>query len=465
MIKCLRAGMPVPSPTMIAEREWIRERIAGFGDRPALVVGDRHFTFRDIADSIAPWLARLDAAGVGRRVVVVTGDYSQETIGALLACALRGCIAVPQHMAAGTRLDDVVALTGAGHVIDTVRGEVARVGAAAGEHPLIVRLVEAREAGLILLSSGSTGSPKAALLSIDRLFERHRTRRSSPAMVTAAFMLFDHIGGFNTLSHCLFTGGTLVHLPSRHAIDVCRRIEQHRIELLPATPTFLNMLLISGAHEHADLSSLKLITYGTEVMSQSTLQALSRRLPHVTFKQTYGLSEIGIVATKSKASDSLWMKLGGDVAVKVIDGVLWLKSDTAMLGYLNAPSPIDADGWLCTGDVVEVDGDYLRINGRKEEIINVGGLKVFPAEVENQLLRAPHVEDAVVWGKRNAVTGFIVAASIAKAADVDAARAKVEILEYCRQRMDDFKVPRFIEFVDRQLHSERFKKIRVARRG
>jgi acyl-CoA synthetase (AMP-forming)/AMP-acid ligase II len=450
---------------MIADREWMRERIAGFGNRPALIAGGHDFTFSEIAHSIAPWLVRLDAAGICCRVVVVTGDFSQATIGAMLACALRGCIAVPQHMVAGTRLDDVIALTGAEHVIDTASGDVTCVRAAASHHPLIARLVEANEAGLILLSSGSTGSPKASLLSIDRLFERHRTRRTSPAFVTAGFMQFDHIGGFNTLTHCLFTGGTLVQLSSRDAMDVCRSIERHRIELLPATPTFLNMLLISGAHEHADLSSLKLVTYGTEVMPQSTLQALSLVMPHVTFKQTYGLSEIGIVATKSKASDSLWMKLGGDVGVKVLDGVLWLKSDSAMLGYLNAPSPIDADGWLCTGDVVEVDGDYLRINGRKEEIINVGGLKVFPAEVEDQLLRAPHVNDAVVWGKRNAVTGFIVAASIAKAADVDAARAKHEILDYCRQQMDDFKVPRFIEFVDTRLHSDRFKKIRLARRG
>jgi acyl-CoA synthetase (AMP-forming)/AMP-acid ligase II len=283
-------------------------------------------------------------------------------------------------------------------------------------------------------------------------------------MVTAAFLLFDHIGGFNTLSHCLLTGGTLVRLASRDAADVCRSIERHRIELLPATPTFLNMLLIGGAHTRADLSSLKLITYGTEVMPPATLRALTAALPGVTFKQTYGLSEVGILATKSKSDDSVWMKLGAGSAIKVVDGVLWVKSETAMLGYLNAPSPFDAEGWLCTGDMVDVDGDYIRVRGRKEEIVNVGGLKVFPAEVEEQLLRAPHVTDAVVWGKKNAVTGFIVAASITKAPGVDAAVARQQILEHCRRHLDEFKVPRYIEFVDGQLHTERFKKAKAARR-
>ena len=450
---------------MIADRRWVLDRVAGFGSRTALVADGRASTFDDVARSAADWSSRLDAAGVRQRVVVVAGDYTRGTVGALLACHARGCIVVPLHLATPQRLDDVAALTGAEYVIDGASGAGIRsVSPAGGRHPLIARLVEEDEAGLVLLSSGSTGAPKAMLLSLERLLDRHRLRTQFSPMVTAAFLLFDHIGGFNTLSHCLLTGGTLVRLASRDAADVCRSIERHRIELLPATPTFLNMLLIGGAHTRADLSSLKLITYGTEVMPPATLRALTAALPRVTFKQTYGLSEVGILATKSRSDDSVWMKLGAGSAIKVVDGVLWVKSQTAMLGYLNAPSPFDAEGWLCTGDMVDVDGDYIRVRGRKEEIVNVGGLKVFPAEVEEQLLRAPHVTDAVVWGKKNAVTGFIVAASIAKAPGVDAALARQQILEHCRRHLDEFKVPRYIEFVDGQLHTERFKKAKAARR-
>lgn len=450
---------------MIADRGWVLDRLAAFGSRPALIADGHPSTFDDVARSVAAWSARLAASEISGRVVVISGDYSEATVGALLACYLRGCIAVPLHLPTAQRLGDVVALTGAECVIDAASGfETAPVIPRGGRHPLIARLARADEAGLVLLSSGSTGTPKAMLLSLERLLERHRLRTRFSPMVTAAFLLFDHIGGFNTLTHCLLTGGTLVRLASRDSADVCRSIEQFRIELLPATPTFLTMLLISGAHAGADLSSLKLITYGTEVMPRSTLEALAAALPRVTFKQTYGLSEVGILATKSKANDSVWMKLGAGSSIKVVDGVLWVKSDTAMLGYLNAPSPFDTDGWLCTGDMVDVDGDYIRVHGRKQEIINVGGLKVFPAEVEDQLLRAPYVNDVVVWGKKNAVTGFIVAASIAKPPEVDAAVAKQQILEHCRRHMDAFKIPRFIEFSDGLLHTERFKKAKVTRR-
>jgi acyl-CoA synthetase (AMP-forming)/AMP-acid ligase II len=450
---------------MSADRRWVIDRLAGFADRTALVAAGRPSTFRDMAACLDGWSRRLPAENVAGDVIVVAGDYAETTVGALLAGFLRGAVVVPLHAPSPQQLDEVVALTGASLVIDAANDTMASRAAHGSRHPLVGRLVEAGQAGLVLLSSGSTGTPKAMLLSLDRLLERHRVRTQFTPMVTAAFLLFDHIGGFNTLTHCLLTGGTLVRLSSRDAGEVCRSIERHRIELLPATPTFLNMLLISGAHARADLSSLRLVTYGTEVMPPSTLRALAAALPHVTFKQTYGLSEVGILATKSKANDSVWMKLGADSQVKVVDGVLWVKSDTAMLGYLNAPSPFDADGWLCTGDVVDVDGDYIRINGRREEIINVGGLKVFPAEVEDELLRAPHVTDAVVWGKRSAVTGFIVAASIATPAGVDPGVAKQEILEHCRRHLDDFKVPRFVEFVDGPLHTGRFKKAKAVPRA
>jgi acyl-CoA synthetase (AMP-forming)/AMP-acid ligase II len=453
----------VESGRMRAARGWVLDRLARFGDRTALTSDDSISTFADIRHRVGAWEARFDAAGVGRQIVILGGDHSDASVGALFALFLRGAITVPVHRADRQRILEVADLCGATAIVDAASGVVTPVTCSGLPHPLVTELFASDGAGLVLLSSGSTGTPKAMLLSVDRLLERERLRTTFSPMVTAAFLRFDHIGGFNTLVHTLLTGGTLVTLSSRDAEDVCRQIERHRIELLPATPTFLNMLLIGEAHKGVDLSSLKLITYGTEVMPPSTLSALTAALPGVMFKQTYGLSETGILATKSRANDSVWMKLGPGTAAKVVDGVLWVKTSSAMLGYLNAPSPFDADGWLCTGDSVDVDGDYIRVHGRREEIINVGGLKVFPAEVEDQLLRAPFVNDAVVWAKKNPVTGFIVAASIAMSAGVDRQDARHRILAHCRAHLDDFKVPRFIEFVDGPLHTERFKKAKAAR--
>src|SRR6202011_5481922 len=92
--------------------------------------------------------------------------------------------------------------------------------------------------------------------------------------------------------------------------SVCAAIETHRIELLPTTPTFLRLLLMADAVRRYDLSSLKIITYGTEPMPPSTLAAVREALPQVRFKQTYGLSELGILPTRSRDSGSVWLKLG-----------------------------------------------------------------------------------------------------------------------------------------------------------
>ena len=151
------------------------------------------------------------------------------------------------------------------------------------------------------------------------------------------------------------------------------------MQLLPTTPTFLRMLLISGAYKKYDLGSLELITYGTEPMPTATLESLHAAFPGVRLKQTYGLTEVGILPTKSEQDDSLWLAVGGPgYETKIVDNVLWIRAQMAMVGYLNAPSPFDADGWFNTGDVVEQKGDYIRFMGRKSEIINVGGEKVFP---------------------------------------------------------------------------------------
>ena len=172
-------------------------------------------------------------------------------------------------------------------------------------------------------------------------------------------------------------------------------------------------------------------------------------------------AEIGIVPTRSRAPDSLWMQIGGaDVERKVVDGILWIRASTAMLGYLDAPSPFDADGWLDTRDKVEVDGDYIRIIGRESELINVGGEKVHPTEVENILLGAANIRDATVAARASPVTGSVVVATVSliEAEDLGVLRNRLD--RFCRERLEPFKVPAMFRITDAPLHSSRFKKIR-----
>ena len=223
---------------------------------------------------------------------------------------------------------------------------------AEGKNPLLEEFRSTGEPGLILLSSGSTGETKASLHSFARLMANYQKPRA--AYRTLAFLLLDHIGGINTLFNILGNGGTVVSLRERTPEAICRGIERHRVQLLPTTPTFLRMLLISEAYKKFDLGSLELITYGTEPMPSATLEELHRVFPHARLKQTYGLTEVGILPSKSEGNDSLWLAVGGEgYQTKIVDGVLWIRTPSAMIGYLNAPSPFDEQGWFNTGDVVE----------------------------------------------------------------------------------------------------------------
>jgi long-chain acyl-CoA synthetase len=325
-------------------------------------------------------------------------------------------------------------------------------------HEIIRRLGDLRRPGLMLFSSGSSGPPKAAVHDLLPLLEKFRLER--PVYRTAGFLLFDHIGGLNTLWHVLSNGGLFVVLPDRSAETVASQIERHQIELLPTSPTFLNLLLLSGAIERYDLSSLKVITYGTEPMPLSTLKRLGSAIPNAELRQTYGLSELGILRAKSEAPDSLWVKLGGaGYELDVRDGILWIRAESAMLGYLNAPSPFDDQGWFNTGDLVEVRDDYFRILGRRSELINVGGEKVYPGEVESVILDLPEVAEVVVRGEPNALLGHVVVALVRPSSEIPPEQLRRRVRDLCRERLARFKVPAKITVVDTPLHSDRFKRV------
>ena len=261
-------------------------------------------------------------------------------------------------------------------------------------------------------------------------------------MVAIAFLMLDHFGGINTILAILSGLGTVVTVPDRSVTRICEAIEANAVEILPTTPSFLNALVRSDANERYDLSSLKRITYGTEVMSQLTLDRVSAAFPGVVLQQTYGLSELGVLRSKSRDDGSLWVQVGGDgFKTKVVDGILWIKSDYAMVGYLNAPSPFDADGWFDTQDLVEVDGDWLRILGRDTDLINVGGQKVYPAEVEQAILELDDIEDVAVHGESHALLGQIVVAKVVTSRPESASDLKLRIRHACASKLAAFKLP------------------------
>jgi acyl-CoA synthetase (AMP-forming)/AMP-acid ligase II len=131
-----------------------------------------------------------------------------------------------------------------------------------------------------------------------------------------------------------------------------------------------------------------------------------------------------------------------------------------MLGYLNAPAPFTPDGWYITGDVVEIDGEWLKILGRKSEIINVGGQKVYPAEVESVLQAMAGVAEVSVKGEINPITGNIVTAKVRLTTDESLRDFRIRLRAFCQDKLESYKIPMRVTIVQERLHSDRFKKSR-----
>ena len=442
--------------------DFLLEDFAMYNDQIAIIWKDASFSYKNILQRIHKWRDRLTDLQSGT-IVGLEGDFSPETISLLYALIEKNAIIAPfdiNHTEKNRKKYEIAQLDLLIRVQSEENIVFTKMGDEIAKNDLYKDIIENAIPGLVLFTSGSSGEPKAALHNFSKLLDKFRVKRKS--LRTINFLLFDHWGGLNTLFHIMSNGGTVIILENRTPDYVCELIEKHKVELLPTSPTFLNMLIISRAYERYSLESLKMISYGAEPMPESLLKNLNKLFPAITLQQTYGLIELGVMRSKSEDNGSLWVKIGGEgFSVRVVDDMLQIKSDSAMVGYLNAPSPFTEDGWFMTGDAVEIKNDYFRILGRKSELINVGGEKVFPQEIENTILEIPDIEDVLVYGEAHPLTGKIVCAKIKYAGSEGKAEVVSIIRKYCRTKLESFKVPVKIQLVDESFESGRFKKARA----
>ena len=442
--------------------DFLRSVFARHAEREALVWKDRKLDYGTLDGRLDYWTQRLDDGRVEPGTVVsLEADFSPNSIALMLTLIERACIIVPLTSSVDAKKPEFRQTAEVETVIaiDADDEDTIEHCDRQARQALLTRLKDRRHPGLVLFSSGSTGKSKGAVQDFAPMLEKFKVPRHQLRAIT--FLLFDHIGGVNTLLYSLSNGGCIVTVQERTPEAICKAVQDHRVELLPTSPTFLNLLLISEAYRKFDLSSLQTITYGTEVMPASILERMHAVFPDIRLLQTYGLSEVGILRSKSRSSDSLWVKVGGEgFETRVVDGMLEIKAESAMLGYLNAPSPFTEDGWFITGDAVEVDGDYLRILGRKSELINVGGEKVYPAEVESVLQTMAGVGDAAVSGEKHAITGHIVVARVQLTTDEALPDFKKRMRRFCADKLARYMIPQKVELVEQAMHGERFKKMR-----
>ena len=444
--------------------EFIIKKMQDFQNEDAFILKDKVYKYSQVLEHYNKALQILDENNVQNGdVVSLEGDFSPISTAYLLALINKNCIIVPLTKALKDKKEEFIKIAQAKYVIVLDDEELVSITERkynTSEPELYKSLREINHPGLILFSSGSTGVSKGALHDFAKILEKFKIERKTKRMIT--FLMFDHIGGVNTLFYNISNGGCVITIRDRTPDNDLRIVEKYKVQTLPVSPTFINMILLSEAYKKYDLSSLETVSYGTEVMPESTLLRFSSLFPNIRILQTYGLSEVGILDTKSKSNDSLWVKLGGaGFETRVRNNMLEIKANSGMLGYLNAPSPYTEDGWFMTMDMVEQDGEYFKILGRKSEIINVGGEKVYPAEVESFFLEMPGVEDIAVRGEENPLMGNIVFAKFKISTDESKKDFQKRMREFAKGKLESYKIPQQIELVsEEEIHSVRLKKDR-----
>ncbi|MGV0794131.1 FadD3 family acyl-CoA ligase [Mycolicibacterium sp. XJ1819] len=313
----------------------------------------------------------------------------------------------------------------------------------------------------VIFTSGTTGRPKGARmnhLQTLRMYEewvRLADLREGDRylMINPYFHTFGLKAG---LVASFLRGATMLPVAVFDIDSVVELIERERITMLPGPPTLYHSLL-----EVADKSRLATLRAGVTGAADIPVELVRRihdELPFQTLMTGYGLTEAGNV-TLSRPGDSFEdvATTAGlpceDVEVRIADdGEVLARGYGVMQGYLDDPAAtadaIDADGWLHTGDLGEfTDSGRLRIIGRKKDMFIVGGFNAYPAEIEGFLLEHPAVTQAAVIGVPDERMGQVGKAFVV--IGKDAVISADDLIGWCRQRMAGFKVPRYVEFLDR----------------
>lgn len=327
-------------------------------------------------------------------------------------------------------------------------------------------MISPDDGSFIIYTSGTTGKPKAALLTSRSILSMCRSLGKAMAVSPSDRMLnalpLNHVGGATILAiNALMHGATLILQDSFNPEAYARAIEEEKVTLAGGVPTMLAILLSSGLHKKADLSSLRLVVYGGSPAPPVLLESLKKEL-NCTIMGCYGLTEVSGFCTATGLHDSAEKVLSTvgrvmeGVEFKVVDqsgspvgegeaGELLVRSDIVIPGYYTGPGKVDPckdeGGWLHTGDIALADRDgYISIVGRVKEMYITGGYNVYPPEIEDCLCQHPGVLLAAVIGVSDQVFGEVGKAFILPK---PGAELTPEMLAaYCRGKLADYKVPR-----------------------
>ncbi len=385
-------------------------------------------------DQLATALLMLELDGLARRVVLCTPDLTAEHIAhaavtaeadTLVADRSQAPLAVP-HLEALTPTDTPAAA------------------------PVTRRAT--LETEWILLTSGTTGTPKLVvhtLASLGGALPRSSTTGTRP--VWSTFYDIRRYGGLQIYLRALLGGASLVlSSPGESTLDFFTRAAAAGVTHISGTPSHWRRALMSGATSVLQPIYVRL---SGEIVDQTVLDNLKEAFPTASIGHAFASTEAGVAFDVNDGlagfpADYVTAARAG-VEMRVTDGTLRIRSRRIAARYLGeAVAPIeDEEGYVDTGDLVELrEGRYF-FQGRKSGVINVGGLKVHPEEVESVLNADPRVRMSLVRARRNPILGAVVVAEVVLAGEPDTEALKGELLDACRRALPAHKVPASLRFV------------------
>lgn len=376
--------------------------------------------------------------------------------------------------------EEFVDTLGSAHGIDVAGpDELAELGAEPPERP-VERLLDT-SVFAITHTSGTTGLPKGVPLTngsliVGALSTGGDTVTGPPGRVHLRVMPMFHLAGLAGFLQGMINGDTVIVHRGFDPAAWLDTIEAERVAFSNAGPSLLRRICDEQERRPRDLSSLIEIWYGTEAMPPDVLER-ALRLIGCGFRQNYGMTEaqrpVSQLGPEDHRLDSPHLGTAGrpmpGFEIRIVDnagddvvpgepGEVWVRSAAMIPGYWRNPDanerafvgPVDPPGvaWYRTGDVGSLDGGYLTIHDRVNDMVITGGENVYPAEVEAVVREHPAVHDAVIVGLPDERWGETVHAVVMASGDPGVEPDSAEIIEYCRARLAHFKCPTGVTVVD-----------------
>jgi acyl-CoA synthetase (AMP-forming)/AMP-acid ligase II len=431
-------------------------------DRPFVVCSSGQKSYADFHAYVCRLAAVLDELEPGRLCCHLPD--SPELIALIYAAAMSGrSLALFNHDYNTAQLQPLIELTEATFIVTDIDGFSSPTCAVLTpdflhrdsiDNSQINTARSAVDSEILILTSGTTGQPKCARYQWSKLLAQVKKSNDAGAERWLLAYRLNHFAGIQMIAHALCNGSTLVLADSTQMPDMMNALIDHQVTHVSSTPTFWRFAM-ALLRDRQDKIKLQHITLGSEATSGDLLTQLHELFPAARIVHIYASTEAGSCVSVSDMKPGLPASIldrpaGSTTEFRIVEDELYIKSLHGMSGYLKSDSSteqVSDDGWRATGDLVRVEDERIVFVGRKNETINVGGVKVHPLDVEGRITPLGGVKLVRAYGRKNPVVGHIVAVDVVCNEGYESAKVEEAIRAACEALVPAAR-PRSINFVD-----------------